>query len=779
MSKVFFLRYIEVITSSFEKWRNILHGLLAGSDYWRIFYWVVITLMFVVLCYLFNKSRFNKSVPKNLFGFSIFIWLFGFLLYIIGYYKNSLIGLAVVPRAFFASLKMFAMSCDISNVSENLREDAIYTSVFMLTHLAAVYVTFVFIIKMIGYKSKSALRIIGYNATGKVIHLFWGVNEASLSLAESIAKNQNQADQIIFVDIDEEECNDCSNKKVTLNRITNIITISEEDIERLDELNALVAHCYNGPASLSDNSNDEIFKSLNLNRIGNIVEKCGELHCYFLSDNETDNILGALNLQRDRRIKGKLSNSPAAETNVVAYIHARKDSNNEIFDHYSQYDAETKRMKFKLVDSAYLAVELLKLNDATLPVNCVEVEPHTGCVVSPFNALVIGFGGTGQEAFKFLYEYAAFIGTDKKKTPFKCYAIDENMDRIAGYVKAKMPAIRYQDEAELKTELELINTKVDSELFWVKIHEIISSLNYIVISLNDDLVGLSIAVNLFKYALQHRNAKDTVLKIAIRCYDRNNEIRMREVINNLNSSTEGSNVEVVLFGEEQSIYTYDLIVADKISIEAKEFNRVYENSPLSADAQWEINFGNKEITKIMANKNVSRFHAIYDLNRRKAQNYSNSLHAKTKIRLMELAEKDFILQLEKYDAYVRNHIAETTKYTCPAQAEQLLLNMAMVEHERWIAAHKLMGYIFAPKTDLVQKHHQCICPFEELSEYTQSFDCKVVNTTIKLEYQKKKEIMKMISAILTLECEDDGLNALKSDILADMNNVVQYLQGKI
>jgi hypothetical protein len=38
--------------------------------------------------------------------------------------------------------------------------------------------------------------------------------------------------------------------------------------------------------------------------------------------------------------------------------------------------------------------------------------------------------------------------------------------------------------------------------------------------------------------------------------------------------------------------------------------------------------------------------------------------------------------------------------------------------------------------------------------------------------------MKMISAILTLECEDDGLNALKTDILADMNNVVQYLLEK-
>lgn len=784
MSKGFFLRYIEVITSSFEKWYNIILELLfTDSDYWRIVYWVCITLILVVYL-LFKKSHFSKFISRKLLLSSVIIWFVGFVLYIIGYYKKSLLGLAVVPRAFFASLKMFAMSCDISNVAENLREDAIYTMLFMLTHLAAVYLTFVFIFKMVGYKAKSAWRIIRYGSSFKaknnVVHLFWGVNEASLSLAESISANKrHRKDQLIFIDIDEEECIDCSNKKVTLNRIMNIITIPDEDIERLDKIDALVAHCYDGPDSLSDTNNVEIFKSLNLKQVGKCVRKSREVHCYFLSDNETNNILGALNLQRDQWIQEVIAKQSNEESTVVAYIHARKDSNNEIFAHYSQYDADTKRMKFKLVDSACLAVEQLKRNDVTLPVNCVEVEPHTGCVISPFNALVIGFGGTGQEAFKFLYEYAAFIGTDKRRSPFKCYAIDENMDRIAGYVKEKMPAIRYKDESEqLKTELELINTKVDSELFWEKISEIICSLNYIVISLNDDLVGLSIAVNLFKYALQHRQTEDKVLKILIRCYDHNNEIRMCEVIKNLNNSTKGSNIEIVLFGEEQKIYTYDLIVADKTLKEAKEFNRVYENSPLSAAEQWEINFSNKEITNIMADKNVSRFHAIYDLNRRKAQNYSNSLHAKTKIRLMELAEKDFILQLEKYDAYVRDHIDETTKYTCPAQAEKLLLNMAMVEHERWIAAHKLMGYIFAPKTDLVQKHHQCIWPFEKLTEYTQSFDCKVVNTTIKLEYQKKKEIMKMISAILTLECEDDGLNALKTDILADMNNVVQYLLGK-
>ena len=165
MSKGFFLRYIEVITSSFEKWYNIILELLfTDSDYWRIVYWVCITLILVVYL-LFKKSHFSKFISRKLLLSSVIIWFVGFVLYIIGYYKKSLLGLAVVPRAFFASLKMFAMSCDISNVAENLREDAIYTMLFMLTHLAAVYLTFVFIFKMVGYKAKSAWRIIRYGSS--------------------------------------------------------------------------------------------------------------------------------------------------------------------------------------------------------------------------------------------------------------------------------------------------------------------------------------------------------------------------------------------------------------------------------------------------------------------------------------------------------------------------------------------------------------------------------------------------------------------------------------
>ena len=91
------------------------------------------------------------------------------------------------------------------------------------------------------------------------------------------------------------------------------------------------------------------------------------------------------------------------------FVHARRSANNEIFDHYSQYDEESHRMKIKIVDSAYLSVATLKQDERTLPVNCIKIDQSTGLVDSPFTALIVGFGATGQEAFKFLYEYLFII----------------------------------------------------------------------------------------------------------------------------------------------------------------------------------------------------------------------------------------------------------------------------------------------------------------------------------------------------------------------------------
>ena len=62
--------------------------------------------------------------------------------------------------------------------------------------------------------------------------------------------------------------------------------------------------------------------------------------------------------------------------------------------------------------------------------------------------------------------------------------------------------------------------------------------------------------------------------------------------------------------------------------------------------------------------------------------------------------------------------------------------MAIVEHERWIASHKLMGFIDCSDDDCIQKRHKCLRPWNELNDEKQSYDCDVVDTTIKIEYRK-------------------------------------------
>ncbi len=693
-----------------------------------IIYWIILLcgLLAISIWLLSNKktSRLLDSISNNLLVVSSVIWLLGVIIYIVGFYREELNWLSVIPRAIISSFKMFVVTNELARVEPQLHDDAVYMSIFSLVHFTAAFITFLFIFKMVGYKIKSSLRLIFYkwfHSKGKVVHLFWGVNEASVLLAEDIRK-QHATETIIFVDIDKEN-DDNTQRKATLSHITNTITIKNSEIARLDAIDAFVDHCYNGPTALKGDNETDIFGNLHLKTIGAIVRKSSKAYFYFLSNDEAQNIAGALNLQKDRRLRSMNENKP------VIYIHARRDANNEVFDHYSQYDGTSQRMKIKIVDSAYLSVATLKQDKRTLPVSCVKVNQSTGLVDSPFNAMIVGFGGSGQEAFNFLYEHSAFISSDMKKSPFKCYAIDEQMNRIAGLIREKMPAIG-------EDELSLIQATVDSNEFWATVKSIIKELNYVVIALNNDTIGLSLAVNLFKYALRNRPASQPMLKILVRCYDNANETRMTEVANNLNKSIEGNNVEIRLFGQEKNLYRCKTILSDDTLHEAMEFNKVYEKSDLEAEEQWLKNFGEGEIQRLMTKKGMSRYHAIYDINRRIAQNISNSLHRRTKMILMGFGENEQSERLKLYYGYVNSRKDETTKYECGTDEEQLLLNIAMVEHERWIASHKLMGYTYNPENDCAQKHHRCICPWNELDEMTQSYDCNVVDTTIKMAFNK-------------------------------------------
>ena len=77
----------------------------------------------------------------------------------------------------------------------------------------------------------------------------------------------------------------------------------------------------------------------------------------------------------------------------------------------------TDSLGIELIDSSFLSILELKQNKDAHPVNFVELEKddtdkNTGIVTSSFNAMILGFGDTGQEALSYLYEFSAFLGKD-------------------------------------------------------------------------------------------------------------------------------------------------------------------------------------------------------------------------------------------------------------------------------------------------------------------------------------------------------------------------------
>lgn len=737
-------------------------------------------VVFILLCVVF-RSTWKKVVDflsHRLLIASLIVLIAGFWVYTWGYYNPELGWYSVIPRSVISSFKMFMVMHDLPRVEKELFTNDFYMACFSLTHFAAALLTFLMIFKLVGFRLFSKIRLIILQlrfrfCSKALIHVFWGINEESLLLAESIkARGEKDSamkdDRIIFVNIEKDSA-DMPRQKATLASVIDVVTLRNSELERLDKIDALVDNCHNGPSSVQplenreDESPTDVFGSLRLRVLRKIVARAEAVNFYLLSDDEEQNVSGALNLQNDKTVTSR--------DKVKIYVHARKTINAELFDTYAQYveqkdyvveesiadmysndngQSKTYKPSVKLVDSAYKSVKRLKENPGCLPVDCVEYDYRTGLVSSPFTSLIVGFNATGQEAFKFLYEHGTFIGPNKEKLPFKCYAVDQNMTALEGIITSK---VGYVIDSK---ELELINAEVNSKVFWDKVELIINDLNYAVIALNNDELGLQLAVNLFKLALRKRDNK-LPLKIALRCYDSRNIRMMHKAEKNLNESIKDSGIHVSLtvFGDQSKIFDYESVLSDAALVKAKRYNWVYEQTTplydkekeeMTEDEQWQKSFGLEAVNELKLKKasHDSLYHAKYEMLCKIEQNFANVAHAKTKLQLMGVDNDD--KKLKTLLEIIENRDSGKVDYKCDnAEYAELLHNMALLEHERFISARHLKGFIQdpnnkeAPQKDFVKKYHDCLCPFSKLEESTQSYDNNVIDTTLRLEAEERKK----------------------------------------
>ena len=736
--------------------------------------------VFILLCVVFRSTwkRVVDFLSHHLLIASLIVLIAGFWVYTWGYYNPELGWYSVIPRSVISSFRMFMVMHDLPRVDKELFTNDFYMACFSLTHFAAALLTFLMIFKLVGFRLFSIIRLKilqwRFRFCSKVpIHVFWGINEESLLLAESIkARGEKDSamkdDRIIFVSIVKDSA-DMPRQKATLASVIDVVTLRNRELERLDKIDALVDNCHNGPSSVqpSENREDEsptdVFGSLRLRVLRKIVARAEAVNFYLLSNDEEQNVSGALNLQNDKTVTSR--------DKVKIYVHARKTINAELFDTYAQYveqkdyvveesiadmysndngQSKTYKPSVKLVDSAYKSVKRLKETDGCLPVDCVEYDYRTGLVSSPFTSLIVGFNATGQEAFKYLYEHGSFIGKDKNKLPFKCYAVDQNMTAIEGIITSKVGYVINSKE------LELINAEVNSKVFWDKVELIINDLNYAVIALNNDELGLQLAVNLFKLALRKRDNK-LPLKIVLRCYGSRNIRMMHKAEKNLNESIKDSGIHVSLtvFGDQSKIFDYESVLSDAALVKAKRYNWVYEQTTplydkekeeMTEDEQWQKSFGLEAVNELKLKKasHDSLYHAKYEMLCKIEQNFANVAHAKTKLQLMGVDNDD--KKLKTLLEIIENRDSGKVDYKCDnAEYAELLHNMALLEHERFISARHLKGFIQdpnnkeAPQKDFVKKYHDCLCPFSKLEESTQSYDNNVIDTTLRLEAEERKK----------------------------------------
>lgn len=461
-----------------------------------------------------------------------------------------------------------------------------------------------------------------------------------------------------------------------------------------------------------------------------------DIHFFFLSTDADTNI-------NDIEVLMNLKwSSVDDKKNFHIYCHARRSAKTrwaEIDDICSF--GENPRVH--IIDSSYLSVFCLKDNVECHPISFVNIDSRTATVTSPFRSMIIGFGETGEETFKFLYEFGAFVNEAGRKTKFHCTIIDKQATQMEGLFYAKAPTMKdFTDVGEEERELCFTECSIDSKTYWETIEwEIRQGLNYIVVAIADEELAINTAVNICTLATRWRNEDPPKLNVYVRSYSSDGYGRMENIAKELNDKLE--NIHLEIFGGMEKMFQYDMIVENKYIQQAKRYNLAYESvrdgKRVVADEELE------EDKWKMLHHNNGKIWEIEDVERRKDQNISNALHAKTKVKLLEATGRS----AEEWKKLSPKH--EGNKYPDMDNGlENILINVAKCEHERWVSFSRLQGYSLANENErgndkkehrAKAKKHTDLVPWDEIQAWnpdkekiieTQGYDCAVVDTTIQL-----------------------------------------------
>ena len=669
----------------------------------------IILIAYSILLYRITGR--NRSADKLvsaffvilLLGFGYHLWLFHLMAHEANFmqYDNP------ISRALFSvqySLEMFLANTLLfkSEVKEALQEHTFMFQTYLVLYGMAILTSGFSVFHFLSRRLFNWFWLTFHKVTRKA-HIFIGINNASLCLAKDIIcnmeyeENKEHKEQIIFIDLPDQQDN-------------------PQGMSVWDIVGAF----------FKENKNNEEHNSLNdyvvlkagkgINKIVRWLRR-EDNDVYILSDDQEQNIAILEALWEHRELKCKI------------YCHAKREG---MINRYESITDVENRIRF--IDSSFLSVvSLKKSNDDTmLPVKYVDIaqDPDTkrklGYVISEFHCAVIGFGETGKEALKFLYEFGAFPNKNNGKVPFKCHIFDNNLAKELREFSIDLNTLH--SSVAMEPEFKLHSYGIDTVEFRAEMRKIIGKLNYIVICLGNDNQNIETALNIVECAtIEGRDTRD---KFCIAIKQAKTSKLNQDTLDNANSIY-GNCIHP--FGLTKEIWKMHFIRNEELDEDARKFNKSY--SALSDIFNLSIGWGANPTWNEREEKGIrsENYEQRCKAKRQKTQDYSNSLHKTTKRLLCEpyneLSEQ--ILTTNENTKHCKEEDVVT---------KNILEHLAVCEHLRWEASHLMMGYKpTTGNTDDLKKFHCYIKPYNELSEIIKHYDWLVVKNSLAANDKQKEK----------------------------------------
>lgn len=652
---------------------------------------IVIALLAILFAVSICKPKVKVMLFRHLKIQAFLIWVCGVILYMVGFneHGSAASNVALLLRSSLSSMEMFVSHSDLIEVNEKFHGNPTYMALFALTHFCAVSISAIFILRLFGFRLVSWVKVIkAYICSWLPLncnyYVMFGVNSNTLMLANSIHKKRKEEKQrIIFINMPEKGHSHASTRfsfSHFFHSDSNGIDKYLEDIEKMGALLFNSSRSFDNPI-LDSRADDvfKVFKALDFSWIVRIPlqkllrnsatrKDCNQdknkVEYFFLSDEEKDNLIAITVLQKIQR-----KQIDYTQSSFYCYCHARKSQNNTVL-----LNDGNLAFMVHIIDSSYLAVLNLKQDKRYHPVNFVEKDLNAGTVKSGFTGMVIGFGETGRDAFRFLYEFSSFT-KDNQGNPSakKIHIIDKDLDELKAEFLTEAPALIN------KSEIDWWNGQsTHSAAFWDKLKTIIQNLNYIVISIKDDEEAVGIATSIFEYAYRYRdNFNRFKIFVRLRNSMREDFLRKHEEFFDI----------IVPFGSVKDAFSYNTINKNVLEKAAKRFYYRYDmmNKPEASESSKEEERADEAWTKrrlgyLKANDALKRKESEIKIWYQEEQDRSNAWHIYTKV---ALAKDGITLETLLLDSN-----------------KQLLQNLSNCEHLRWNAKMELLGFEPATKEDI-------------------------------------------------------------------------------